>query len=165
MPCAVITLVAGRHPHLQLQRTGVVAAAFRPDRHIVVTMQDAAVRDLLDEQAPRVDIVETTRQAGALPLARARNLGAQQAMSAGADLLIFLDVDCVPGPMLVSRYAQHAAQEMRSGLLCGPVSYLPPPPLSGYRLSSLPELGRPPPARPVPPDTGALPPGRHALFF
>src|SRR2546430_8231833 len=165
MRCAVITLVAGRHSHLQLQRTGLLAGTLRPDRYIVVTMQDGAVRNLLDEQAPRVDIVETTRHAGALPLARARNLGAQQAMSAGADLLIFLDVDCVPGPMLVSRYAQHAAQEMRPGLLCGPVSYLPPPPLSGYRLSSLPELGRPHPARPVPPETGALAGGDHALFW
>ena len=157
MRCAVITPVAGRHSHLQLQRTGLLAGSLRPDRHIVVTMQDGAVRNLLDERPPRVDIVETPRQAGALPLARARNLGAQQAMSAGADLLIFLDVDCVPGPMLVSRYAQHAAQEMRPGLLCGPVSYLPPPPHSGYRLSSLPELGRPHPARPVPPDTVPCP--------
>ena len=165
MRCAVITLVAGRHSHLQLQRTGLLAGTLRPDRHIVVTMQDGAVRNLLDEQAPRVDIVETTRQAGALPLARARNLGAQQAMSAGADLLIFLDVDCVPGPMLVSRYVQHAAQEMRPSLLCGPVSYLPPPPQTGYRLSSLPELGRPHPARPVPPETGALAGGDHALFW
>ena len=165
MRCAVITPVAGRHSHLQLQRTGLLAGTLRPDRHIVVTMQDGAVRNLLDERAPRVDIVETTRQAGALPLARARNLGAQQAMSAGADLLIFLDVDCVPGPMLVSRYARHAAQEMRPSLLCGPVSYLPPPPHSGYRLSSLPELGRPHPARPVPPETGALAGGDHALFW
>ena len=113
MRCAVITPVAGRHSHLQLQRTGLLAGTLRPDRHIVVTMQDGAIRNLLDERAPPVDIVETTRQAGALPLARARNLGAQQAMSAEADLLIFLDVDCVPGPMLVSRYVQHAAQEMR----------------------------------------------------
>jgi GT2 family glycosyltransferase len=165
MRCAIITLVAGRHSHLQLQRTGLLAGTLRPDRHIVVTMQDGAVRNLLDAWAPRVDIVETPRQAGALPLARARNLGAQQAMSAGADLLIFLDVDCVPGPMLVSRYAQHAAQEMRPSLLCGPVSYLPPPPQTGYRLSSLPELGRPHPARPVPPETGALAGGDHALFW
>jgi hypothetical protein len=143
----------------------LIASTLRPDRHIVVTMQDGAVRNLLDECAPPVDIVETTRQAGALPLARARNLGAQQAMNAGADLLIYLDVDCVPSPMLVSRYAQHAAQEMRPSLLCGPVSYLPPPPHSGYRLSSLPGLGRPHPARPVPPETGALAGGDHALFW
>ena len=67
MHCAVITPVAGRHSHLQLQRTGLLAGTLRPDRHIVVTMQDGAVRNLLDEWAPRVDIVETPRQAGALP--------------------------------------------------------------------------------------------------
>ena len=120
MRCAVITPVAGRHSHLQLQRAGLLAGTLRPDWHIVVTMEDGAVRNLLDERAPPVDIVETTRQAGALPLASARNLGARQAMSAGADLLIFLDVDCVPGPMLVSRYARHAAQEMRPQLALRP---------------------------------------------
>jgi hypothetical protein len=52
MRCAVITLVAGRHSHLQLQRTGLLAGSLRPDRHIVVTMQDGAVRNLLDERAP-----------------------------------------------------------------------------------------------------------------
>ena len=165
MRCAVITLVAGRHSHLQFQRQGLVAGKVQPDRHIVVTMQDRAVRALLDRRAPWVDIVETTRQAGALPLARARNLGAQRAVTAGADLLIFLDVDCVPGPLLVSRYVEHAARGERPSLLCGPVSYLPPPPSSGYQLSSLAGLGHPHPARPVPPENGALAHGDHTLFW
>jgi GT2 family glycosyltransferase len=165
MRCAVITLVAGRHSHLQLQRSGLLAGTLLPDRHVVVTMQDRAARSLLGNRPPPVDIVETTRQAGALPLARARNLGAQRALQTGADLLIFLDVDCVPGPALVSRYVQQAARETRPSLLCGPVSYLPPPPRSGYQLSSLAALGRPHPARPVPPETGVLAGGDHALFW
>lgn len=165
MHCAVITLVAGRHSHLRLQRRGLLAGTLQPDRHIVVAMQDRAIRGLLDHRPPRVDIVETTRTAGRLPLARARNLGAQRALSAGADLLIFLDIDCIPGPLLVSRYAQQAARHTPPSLLCGPVSYLPPPPRSGYRLSSLAGLGRPHPARPVPPETGELADGDHTLFW
>lgn len=165
MRCAVITIVAGRHSHLQLQLRGLLVGTLQPDRHIVVSMQDPAIRTLLARQAPWVDIVETTRQADAFPLARARNIGAERAINAGADLLIFLDVDCVPGPLLVSRYVQHATQEERPSLLCGPVSYLPPPPRSGYRLSSLAEVGHPHPARPVPPENGALADGDHTLFW
>ena len=78
MRCAVITPVAGRHSHLQPAATGLLAGTLRPDRHIVVTMQDGPARNLLDERAPRADIVETPCPPGALPLARARNLGAQQ---------------------------------------------------------------------------------------
>ena len=57
MRCAVITPVAGRHSHLQLQRTGLPPSSLLPDWHIVVTMQDGAVRNLLDARAPRADIV------------------------------------------------------------------------------------------------------------
>ena len=38
-----------------------------------------------------------------LPLARARNAGAQRALDTGAELLVFLDVDCIPGASLVNR--------------------------------------------------------------
>ena len=33
-----------------------------------------------------------------LPLARARNIGVETALAAGAELVVLLDVDCVPGP-------------------------------------------------------------------
>lgn len=165
MRCAVITPVAGRHPHLRLQRQGLLAGVQLPDQHFVVAMNDRSAREVLDSQPPRPDVIEVPCAPGRLPLARARNAGAQRALSDGADLLIFLDVDCVPGPLLVQRYLQHAAFEQRPALLCGPVSYLPPPPPAGYRLSCLAALGRPHPARPVPPETGTLTGGDHTLFW
>ncbi len=104
------------------------------------------------------------------PRARCRwpgrgNAGAQYALRSGADLLIFLDVDCIPGPLLVQRYRQLAATETTPSLLCGPVAYLPPPPPDGYRLAGLAGLGRPHPARPVPPEAGVLPGADHNLFW
>ena len=42
-----------------------------------------------------------------LPLAQARNLAAAEATAQGADHLIFLDVDCIPGPGTVATYARH----------------------------------------------------------
>jgi GT2 family glycosyltransferase len=165
MRCAVITLVAGRHSHLRLQRRGLLAGQARPGRHIVVSMNDPGARHVLDSRDPRPDVVELRCPPAPLPLARARNAGARRALHAGADLLIFLDVDCVPGPRLVQRYVEHAAGAARPAVLCGPVSYLPPPPPAGYQLSSLPALGRPHPARPVPPENGALAGGDHHLFW
>jgi GT2 family glycosyltransferase len=61
-----------------------------------------------------------------LPLAAARNAGAAAALAAGADVLIFLDVDCVPAPALVDTYARSIATEPGSTLHCGVVRYLGP---------------------------------------
>jgi GT2 family glycosyltransferase len=165
MRSAVITLVAGRHAHLALQRRGLLAGSLRPDLHIVVAMNDPSVQDVLDGGTPCPDVVELRCLPGPLPLALARNVGAKHALSAGADLLIFLDVDCVPGTKLVQRYLQLAASEEHPTVLCGPVSYLPPPPAAGYQLAALPGLGRPHPARPVPPEAGIQPDGDHNLFW
>jgi GT2 family glycosyltransferase len=162
---AVITLLSGRHPHLSLQRRGLLAGTVQPDFHVVVAMNDLAAAGVLDSCPPVPDVVELSSADGQLPLARARNLGAQRAISRGADLLIFLDVDCVPGSTLVQRYTEYATGQGSPGLLCGPVAYLPPPPQQGYALASLPRLGVPHPARPVPPEEGALPGGDHTLFW
>ncbi len=165
MRTAVITLVAGRHAHLALQRRGLLAGELRPDLHVVVSMNDPHARDVLDSHAPCPDVIDLPHRPGPLPLARARNTGAAHALSSGADLLIFLDVDCVPGTRLVPRYLQLAASEPSPTVLCGPVSYLPTPPAAGYQLAALAELGRPHPARPVPPETGTQPGGDHTLFW
>ena len=61
---------------------------------------------------------------GTVNLAAARNLAGDAAVQAGAQLVIFLDADCIPGPDLVSHYQQAAAAEAHS-VLCGPVTYLP----------------------------------------
>ena len=165
MRSAVITLVAGRHAHLALQRRGLLAGSLRPDSHIVVAMNDPSARVVLEDGTPRPDVVELPCPPGPLPLAQARNVGAQHALRGGADLLIFLDVDCVPGDKLVQRYCQLAASEKTQTVLCGPVAYLPPPPAASYQLASLPGLGRPHPARPVPPEDGVQRGGDHALFW
>ncbi len=164
MNAAVITTVAGRHGHLINQRAGLLAGYVVPDLHVVVAMDDP---DVL-WHASRVELTTAfesvpTRQ-GRLPLAHARNVGAGLAIERGADVLIFLDVDCIPGPRLVERYLRCArSQEQR--LLCGPVAYLPPAPSAGYRLTELSALAAPHPLRPVPPERGELPAGDPNLFW
>lgn len=67
-----------------------------------------------------------------LPLAAARNRAAAEATARGADHLVFLDVDCIPGSWTVATYTQ-ALTDAGSTLaapvvLGGDVAYLPPVP-------------------------------------
>lgn len=84
-------------------------------------------------------------------LARARNAAADAAVAEGADLLIFLDADCIPGPDLVQGY-RRAVDKHPAGLHCGPVTYLPEAALDpADPLTGLGALTDPHPARPDPP--------------
>lgn len=151
MRTAVITPAAGRHRHLALQHLGLAAGSRSPDRYVVVAMDDPGLGAVVAGRKPAATVVDCPVRNGALPLARARNLGAARAMDDGAELLVFLDVDCVPGEHLLERYRQVALDARhRRSLLCGTVSYLPPPGPYGYRLADLPELAGPHPGRPAP---------------
>lgn len=149
MRTGVITIVAGRHDHLVRQFDGLRAGLDQPDHHVVVAMGDPGVAEVPGRQAPATVLAIPAGPAG-LPLAAARNAGGAAACANGADVLIFLDVDCIPGPTLVRRYAEAAAHPGHGGhLLSGPVHYLPPAPPGGYDLGALAELAGPHPARPV----------------
>jgi len=147
MRTAVVTIVAGRHAHLARQRAALPADV----HHVVVAMRAEEVPAL---RGLGGDVVALAGPADPLPLARARNVGAAHALVSGAQLLVFLDVDCVPAPRLLSRYAAAAAAEP-GALLCGPVAYRP----EGVGPA------RPHPARPVPPEDGLLGGGDHRLFW
>jgi hypothetical protein len=144
---AVVTIVAGRHEHLARQR----AALSGDVTHVVVAMR-AAEADALG--ALGGDVVALAGHVDPLPLARARNAGAARALALGARLLVFLDVDCIPGPRLLERYAA-AATVRPNELLCGPVAYLP----EGAGPA------RPHPARPIPAGDALESGGDHRLFW
>jgi len=174
---AVITIVAGRHRHLSAQQLALAAGQLRPDLIVVVAMGDPGVRSVVDV-GPFVERASANRvmiealavpDQGQLPLARARNVGAARAMREGAELLVFLDVDCLPSATLMSRYEEAARRVTRRKdepqLLCGPVAYLPP--LRGGRTSydaaSLAEAV-PHRARPTPTD-GVIEPAEDMRLF
>jgi GT2 family glycosyltransferase len=162
----VITPVAGRHQHLSLQRQGLGRSTVPVDSHVVVCMGDRAAEGVAATQAgPAVTAVHLEVPDSGLPLARARNAGAERAIESGADLLVFLDVDCIPAPDMVRRYVQCAREDRAPRLLCGPVAYLPPPPAGGYDLDRLGELADPHPARPHPADNQTLRDGDPRLFW
>ncbi|PRY67679.1 GT2 family glycosyltransferase [Glaciihabitans tibetensis] len=100
-----------------------------------------------------------------LRLAAARNAGADRAVAAGADVLIFLDADCVPGPDLIDRYTA-AASEHPDTVFCGPVTYLPPG-IDVTDATALVTATNPHTARPAPPPGQVLPatPDQYTLFW
>jgi len=122
-----------------------------PDDYIVVAMDDRHARRHVQAGHPSPRVVDLPLRDGHLPLASARNAGAEAALSRGAELLVFLDVDCLPAPELVGRYAEAADINDSPGrVLCGPVANLPPPPETGYDLTSLADEGVPVHGRPIP---------------
>lgn len=160
MRTALITPVHGRADHLRAQQAAIPRLDPPPAVRIVVAMADPNVAEQVRGEAT---VVAVTAAPDGLPLAAARNAGATAALAAGAELLVFLDVDCLPAPGLLHHYAQ-AARSGPPALLCGPVAYLPPPPPAGYdpdRLADHPFHA----ARPAPPPGELVEGGDHRLFW
>lgn len=149
MRTAVITIAHGRHDHWRNQRLALARQSTLPALHVLVAMQDPRVP--VDRCAPALSVLHLHADPSRLPLARARNLGAEAAIDSGAELLIFLDVDCIPSVELVSGYEAAATDpEFRDALLCGPVTYLPASADGTEVIDRLDEWDDPHPARPAP---------------
>ncbi|MDU0314437.1 galactosyltransferase-related protein [Phycicoccus sp. M110.8] len=150
---AVVTLAHGRHEHLGGQGWGLARQTVRADAWVVVAMGDPEVGAVAHEVDPAATVVPVPLAAGGeLPLSAARNSGAAAALGLGAEVLVFLDVDCIPAAGTVARYAE-VLGDGRPGpvVACGEVAYLPPvghP--TAYRVPSLATTARPHPARPAP---------------
>ncbi|WP_163802158.1 glycosyltransferase family 2 protein [Mycolicibacterium sediminis] len=144
-----------------MQELGLAASSRTPDVRCVVAMDDDEVVRHVPSDA---EVVPCARSGDALPLARARNVGARRALDRGADLLVFLDVDCIPGATMLERYVAAHQRVDRPTLLAGPVTYLPQA-SDGYALDDLPAATRPHPARPNPSDGDLLDGTDHDLFW
>lgn len=165
MRTAVVTIVHGRDAHLRRQLDGLAGGTTVPDQHVVVAIDDPAVADIVAAAGSSAVVVPFDNAEGPLPIAAARNAGAAAAITAGAELLIFLDVDCIPGTSLVARYRTTAAHpNHRDALLCGAVTYLPPPGPRGYPTDLAP-LTDPHAARPAPPPSDVITTDDRHLFW
>ena len=165
MRTAAITIAHGRHQHLQAQRAGLLRQTRPADVTVVVAMGDPEIAALADDDALPGVVVDLPANANALPLAAARNEGARVALERGAELLVFLDVDCIPGRGLIGAYRDAALDARWSGsLLSGPVTYLQPPGPLGYDGATIELLDAPHPARPAP-SPGEVEPGDDSNLF
>lgn len=144
---SVLTLVRGRADRLRNLMAGLARQSVRPGELVIAWMQPDRAPDLPDPGCP----VRHCHVAGEpLPLAAARNRAAE---AAAGELLIFLDVDCIPSPTVVEAYRRAAGET--DGLFLGEVLYLPTglSPDAATDEAALARLGRTHPARPsVPPE-------------
>jgi GT2 family glycosyltransferase len=165
MRTAVVTTVHGRAEHLRRQLCGLAAGTLRPDVHVVVAIADDEAATVVAAADSPALVVDFPSGPGPLPIAAARNTGARTALDLGAELLVFLDVDCIPSPDMIASYLSAATQYDHHGaLLCGPVTYLPPPDSTGYPLN-LEHLVDPHPARPVPAAGQIIDGSDYGLFW
>ncbi|MCH1868718.1 glycosyltransferase family 2 protein [Nocardioides sp. CFH 31398] len=138
---AVLTAARGRHEHLAAQRTTLALSGRAPDLRVVVAMGD-------DEIAGPDVVHLDVGPDDPLPVGAARNLAAATAIEAGADTLVFLDVDCLVGPGTLAAY-EAAVADRPSVVWCGPVTYLRAE-HRPYPLDALAALDDPHPVRPAP---------------
>jgi GT2 family glycosyltransferase len=165
MKTAVITTVHGRGDHLRYQLEGLASSTLSPDMHIVVALGDPAVAGVVARAGASAVVLDCPAR-HPLPVAMGRNLGAVAAVRENAKLLIFLDVDCIPGADLLDRYHAIAGRpEHRDALLCGPVTYLHPPGSRGYSISEIRARPDPHPARPAPQAGTVVATTDYALFW
>jgi GT2 family glycosyltransferase len=165
MKTAVITTARGRGSHLRRQLQGLAENTTSADLHIVVALGDPRIAEIVAEAGSSAVVLELGT-AAPIPIAKGRNQGAAAALREAAELLVFLDVDCIPSAEMIGRYRHTAAQpEHADALLCGPVTYLTPPGPRGYVMTELQAQYNPHPARPAPPDGDILPTTDYALFW
>lgn len=147
MQASVLTLVRGREAHLSNLMRGLRHQTKPPAELVIAWMQDVPFADLPDPGCPVRHVVVP---GDPMPLAAARNRAAE---TARGELLVFLDVDCIPSPTTVENYLK--AAETREGLFLGEVLYLPEGATDGgIDFARLDALGRVHPSKPAVPETG-----------
>ena len=114
---SVLTLARGREGHLSQMVEGLRRSRQAPAELIVVDMNPNPIAGLAADFPIHVERLATE----GLPLAAARNRAAARASS---DVLVFLDVDCIPMADCLGRLCAEA--ERHEGLLCADVRYLGP---------------------------------------
>lgn len=155
MSVSVVTLNKGRGHHLARLLEGLKRGA--PPTEAVIVEMGGDESPLPDLGFP---VRRTHLKLGGLPLAAARNAGRR---AATGDILVYLDVDCIPSATLVSGLAEAVAAH--DALICCEIRYLPEDAVSdGWTEAGLDRIGHRHPARSFP-DSGVIPAPQPGLFW
>lgn len=115
---SVITLVKDRETHLQNLIKGLENNVDKPEELVVIRMGEPTRS--LSSSMFSIREIELEGEGG-LPLASARNLGAS---TAEGDLLVYLDVDCIPVPYMLQCF-KGTVERRGECIALGQVRYLP----------------------------------------
>lgn len=96
---SIVTIVRGRSGHLANLLTGLARQSEPPLEVVVARMGGPTLDPVIATYGGKIQVVDVAVPVdGPLPLAAARNRGAE---ASRGDMIIFLDVDCIPGEHLV----------------------------------------------------------------
>ena len=157
---SLLTIVKGRRAHLDNLLRGVRALTRVPSEVIIVHMNEPAATDLADAGCPvRQFTVES--EGHNLPLALARNRAAR---AASGELLVFLDVACIPAPNFLADLSNCIIST--KGLVMGTVHYLPAGSArQDWQYRELERLAVPHPRRPQVPPGACVSSQDYHLFW
>ncbi len=144
MKLAALTIVRGRQRHLQNQARGWSMSNRKPDCWVIVGMdEDVHPPEPVDSIEIITDRVDGTGDS--LPLAEARNHAAQLSP---CDAMVFLDVDCIPSPTMLTEFESAVGQP--DHLWMGSPRYLPQNKTAGdWTMDDLAQSAIPHPIQPV----------------
>ena len=117
MSVSIITLGRGRAAHLRNLIVGLTRQTCMPDELVIGVMQESEYCNLPATPFPVRQVLISGKHA---PLAAARNSAARQAQG---EMLLFLDIDCIPAGEFVADYTRVLSSQ--DALLMGEVMYLP----------------------------------------
>ncbi|KPQ32051.1 MAG: putative glycosyltransferase [Phormidesmis priestleyi Ana] len=115
---SVLTLTRNRTDHLQNLLKGLALSSRLPDECIVIHMNEPA--EVLGDWPFPCEHSTYENSDALLPLPKARNAAAHRA---SGNLLLFLDVDCIPAEKMVAEY-EKACEERPDAIAMGNVHYL-----------------------------------------
>lgn len=116
---SLITIHHNREKNLQNLLYGVAQQFLLPDELVIVNvgrLPEVHVPDNLNVNWVDVELIDSND----FPIGHCRNIGAGEALG---ELLIFLDVDCIPAPSFVKIISEQS--EKYGGLIMGQPKYLP----------------------------------------
>ncbi len=160
MTVSLLTIVKGRKRHLDNLLRGVARMPLLPHEIIIVHMNEGVAEDLPAVGCPlRQGVIRT--EGSHLPLAEARNKAAELAKG---DLLVFLDVDCIPAPDFLADMVNSV--ERTDALVMGTAHYLPADSArEDWTYGQLDSLAVPHPRRPPVPQGGLVSSTDYHLFW
>ncbi|MGI8755976.1 MAG: glycosyltransferase family 2 protein [Acidimicrobiales bacterium] len=119
---SIVTIARGRGGHLANLLTGLARQSEPPLDVVVARMGGPALDPVVAPYGGRIEIADVAvPPGGPLPLAAARNRGAE---ACRGDVVIFLDIDCIPGEHLTRACGE--AVGTGGVVASAQVQYLPP---------------------------------------
>lgn len=117
MKISVITIVKDRENHL-LNLIKALEQSYTTPYELIIVRMNEPNRFIWSS----LNILQHSLNEKGLPLAKARNIGATLAQG---ELLIYLDVDCIPSYNMLDYYYQGMQYSVGNCILMGQVRYLP----------------------------------------